>query len=49
MLVVLDSPSVYDQVRDTLADGRFSVRRLERRRASLEDIYLDRAGSGRGQ
>ncbi len=49
VLVVLNSPSVYDQVRDTLAHGRFSVRRLERRRASLEDIYLDRAGSGRGQ
>jgi ABC-2 type transport system ATP-binding protein len=47
VLVVLDSPSVYDQVRDTLAAGRFSIRRLERRRASLEDIYLDRAGSGR--
>jgi ABC-2 type transport system ATP-binding protein len=47
VLVLLDSPSVYDQVRDTLAAGRFSVRRLERRRASLEDIYLDRAGSGR--
>jgi ABC-2 type transport system ATP-binding protein len=46
VVVVLDSPAVYDQVRDALADGSFSVRRLERRRASLEDIYLDRAGSG---
>jgi ABC-2 type transport system ATP-binding protein len=47
VLVMLESPSVYDQVRDTLAEGCYSVRRLERRRASLEDIYLDRAGSGR--
>jgi ABC-2 type transport system ATP-binding protein len=46
VLVGLDSASVYDRVRDTLAEGRFSVRKLERRRASLEDIYLDRAGSG---
>ncbi len=49
VLVVLDSPSVYDRVRDTLAEGCFSVRRLEQRRASLEDIYLDRAGSGQSQ
>src|SRR5262249_6889535 len=46
-IVVLDSPSVYDTVRDVLADGGFSVRRLERRTASLEEIYLASAGSGR--
>ena len=45
LVVSLDTPSVYDTVRDALAQGRYSVRRLERRTASLEDIYLARAGS----
>jgi ABC-2 type transport system ATP-binding protein len=45
-IVVLHAPSVYDSVRDVLADGGFSVRRLERRTASLEEIYLASAGSG---
>jgi ABC-2 type transport system ATP-binding protein len=45
--VVLEAPSVYDTVRDALADGRFSVRKLERRTASLEEIYLANADSGR--
>ncbi len=46
VVVPLDGPEVYDAVRDALADGKFSIRKLERRRARLEDIYLDRAGSG---
>jgi hypothetical protein len=43
---MLDSAAVYDAVRDALADGAYSVRRLERRTASLEDVYLASAGSG---
>jgi ABC-2 type transport system ATP-binding protein len=38
--VVLESPDVYDTLRDALAAGGYSLRRLERRTASLEDIYL---------
>jgi ABC-2 type transport system ATP-binding protein len=40
VLVKLQEPSVYDSLRDILADGGHPVRRLERRTASLEDIYL---------
>ncbi len=40
VVVALEQPSVFDAVRDVLADGGYSVRRLERRTASLEDIYL---------
>jgi len=45
VVVALEASWVYDVVRDALADGNYSVRRLERRTASLEDIYLARAGS----
>jgi ABC-2 type transport system ATP-binding protein len=45
IVIALDAPSVYDSVRDALADGRYSVRKLERRTASLEDVYLARAGT----
>jgi ABC-2 type transport system ATP-binding protein len=45
LIVSLDTPSVYDLVRDALAEGQYSVRRLERRTASLEDVYLARAGA----
>jgi ABC-2 type transport system ATP-binding protein len=45
LVVSLDTPSVYDTVRDALVQGSYSVRRLERRTASLEDIYLARAGA----
>jgi ABC-2 type transport system ATP-binding protein len=44
VVVALESDSVYDTVRDALADGRYSVHKLERRTASLEDIYLASAG-----
>jgi ABC-2 type transport system ATP-binding protein len=44
VVVTLTSDSVYDTVRDALADGGFSVRKLERRTASLEDVYLASAG-----
>jgi ABC-2 type transport system ATP-binding protein len=44
--VPLVSPDVYDAVRDALADGGFAVRRLGRRTASLEEVYLDRSTPG---
>jgi ABC-2 type transport system ATP-binding protein len=44
VVVTISTESVFDTVRDALADGGFSVRRLERRTASLEDVYLARAG-----
>jgi ABC-2 type transport system ATP-binding protein len=44
VVVTITSESVFDTVRDALADGGFSVRRLERRTASLEDVYLASAG-----
>jgi ABC-2 type transport system ATP-binding protein len=44
VVVTITTESVFDTVRDALADGGFSVRRLERRRASLEDVYLASAG-----
>jgi ABC-2 type transport system ATP-binding protein len=47
VVVALEGPSIYDTVRDALADGGYSVRKLERRTASLEDIYLASAGTGR--
>ena len=46
VVVALESPVIYDAVRDTLADGGFAIRRLQRRTASLEDIYLASAGTG---
>jgi ABC-2 type transport system ATP-binding protein len=45
VVVALEAAWAYDAVRDALADGGYSVRRLERRTASLEDVYLARAGS----
>ncbi len=44
VVVTISCESVYDTVRDALADGGFSVRQLERRTASLEDVYLASAG-----
>ena len=40
VVVALEGDVVYDVVRDTLADLDLSVRRLERRTASLEDVFL---------
>lgn len=40
VVVALEGDVVYDLVRDTLADLDLSVRRLERRTASLEDVFL---------
>jgi ABC-2 type transport system ATP-binding protein len=44
--VALSSQAVFDTVRDALAEGAFSVRRLERRTASLEEVYLATATAG---
>jgi ABC-2 type transport system ATP-binding protein len=44
VIVTLESPAVYDLVRDALAEGGFAIRRLQRRTTSLEDIYLSSAG-----
>jgi ABC-2 type transport system ATP-binding protein len=38
--VALEAPLVFDLVRDALVDTDASVRRLERRIRSLEDVYL---------
>jgi ABC-2 type transport system ATP-binding protein len=46
VVVVLETPTVYDTVRDTLAEGGYALRRLERRTASLEDIYLASSAAG---
>ncbi|MBW3555795.1 MAG: ABC transporter ATP-binding protein [Actinobacteria bacterium] len=45
VVVSLDSDAVYDVVRDALVDLSLGVRRIERRRASLEDVFLA-AGEG---
>jgi ABC-2 type transport system ATP-binding protein len=49
VVVAIGAPSVYDAVRDALADGGYSIRKLERRTASLEDVYLASAGTGSPQ
>jgi ABC-2 type transport system ATP-binding protein len=43
VVVALEADVVYDAVRDTLADLNLGVRRIERRTASLKDVFL-RAG-----
>ena len=40
-------PGVYDTVRDALAASGASVRRLQARTASLEEVYLEAADHGR--
>jgi len=40
VVVALEGDVVYDLVRDTVDDLSLVLRRLERRRASLEDVYL---------
>jgi ABC-2 type transport system ATP-binding protein len=40
IVVALESDAVYDIVRDAVAAAGVGVRRLERRRTSLEDVYL---------
>jgi ABC-2 type transport system ATP-binding protein len=40
VLVALEGDVVYDVVRDVVDDLALAMRRLERRRASLEDVYL---------
>jgi ABC-2 type transport system ATP-binding protein len=40
LAVTVTGPEVYDLVRDALADSGMAIRRLHRRTASLEEIYL---------
>jgi ABC-2 type transport system ATP-binding protein len=40
VIVPVDGPQTYDLVRDALDDGGLAVRRLQRRTATLEDVYL---------
>jgi ABC-2 type transport system ATP-binding protein len=49
VVVTLQQEEIYDVVRDVLAEGAFSIRRLERRTASLEDVYLASAGQEPGR
>ena len=40
VVVALEGDVVYDVVRDTIAEGGLAVRKLQRRTASLEDVFL---------
>jgi ABC-2 type transport system ATP-binding protein len=40
VIVALEADAVFDIVRDTIVDLQLGVRRLERRSASLEDVFL---------
>ncbi len=46
VVVAIEGDVVFDLVRDAIADHGLSVRRLERRTASLEDVFLAGAGAG---
>ncbi len=46
VVVALESDVVFDLVRDAIADLGLAVRRLERRTASLEDVFLAGADAG---
>ena len=47
IVVALERPVVYDIVRDVLADTGVGLRRLQKRRASLEEVYLEASSAGR--
>lgn len=44
VVIALEAPVVYDLLRDALAEQGAGIRRLQRRQASLEDVYLRAAG-----
>ena len=46
VIVALERPIVYDIVRDLIAASHLGIRRLEARRASLEDVYLAASAAG---
>jgi ABC-2 type transport system ATP-binding protein len=48
VVVALERPVVYDLVRDAIAAEGLGLRRLEARRASLEEIYLEASTSPSG-
>jgi ABC-2 type transport system ATP-binding protein len=45
VIVALEQPVVYDLVRDAIASLELGIRRMEARRASLEDVYLSASAS----
>jgi ABC-2 type transport system ATP-binding protein len=45
VIVALERPVVYDIVRDCVAGSGFGLRRLQTRRASLEEVYLGASGA----
>ncbi len=47
VVVALEQPVVYDLVRDAIAEAGLGLRRLQRRRATLEEIYLGASGAAR--
>ena len=44
VIVALEAAVVFDVVRDVIADAGLGIRRLQKRRASLEEVYLRTAG-----
>ncbi len=46
IIVALEAPSVYDAVRDVLAESGAGLRSLRRRTRSLEDVFLASGASG---
>jgi hypothetical protein len=49
IVVALERPVVYDVVRDVLADTGVGLRRLQKRRASLEEVYLEASNAARAR
>jgi len=47
IVVALERAVVYDVVRDALADSGVGLRRMQKRRASLEEVYLDASDAAR--
>jgi ABC-2 type transport system ATP-binding protein len=47
VVVALERPVVYDIVRDAIADAGLGIRRLEARRANLEEVYLTASSGSR--
>ena len=46
VVVALERPIVFDIVRDLVAENGLGLRRLQARRASLEDVFLGASGGG---
>ncbi|HZN16549.1 MAG TPA: ABC transporter ATP-binding protein [Acidimicrobiales bacterium] len=46
VIIALENERVYDVVRDALVAAHIGIRRLERRRTSLQDVYLAAGAAG---